>query len=64
MILKLNKEIYPKKAVQKSLKDYKKIANFKLDEDLTYYIVSGKVPAQEEIIVKGELANYILSAIK
>ncbi|MBU1078319.1 MAG: HxsD-like protein [Spirochaetes bacterium] len=64
MILKLNKEIYPRKTIQKSIGLYKKIVNLTLKEEKKYFLVSGKIEKENEELVKNEFLNYILSIIR
>lgn len=64
MILKLNKEIYPKKAVQKAVSFYKKVANFKLKEGRSYFLVSGNIEKNNEGLVKNEFLNFVLGIIR
>ncbi|MBN1898319.1 MAG: HxsD-like protein [Spirochaetes bacterium] len=64
MIFKLNKEIYPKKAIRRSINFYKKIAKFKLKETKNYYIISGKVEKEKEELIMNEFVNFVLGIIR
>jgi len=64
MILKLNKEIYPKKAVQKAVSFYKKVIIFRLKEEKGYFSVSGNIEKNNEELVKNEFLNFVLGIIR
>lgn len=64
MILKLNKEIYPVKAVQKAVSFYKQVANFKLKNSQNYILVSAKIDKNNEELVKNEFLNFVLGIIR
>jgi len=64
MILKLNKEIYPKKAVQKAVGFYKKVVNLKLKEGRGYFLISGNIEKNNEELVKNEFLNFVLGIIR
>jgi len=64
MILKLNKEIYTHKAIQKAIGFYKKIADFKLKEEKKYFLVSGKVEKNNKELIKNEFLNLVLQFIR
>ncbi len=64
MILKLNKELYPKKSILKTIKGYEKIADFKLKEEKKYFLISGKIEKENEDLIKNEFLNFVLGVIK
>ncbi|MDD5065807.1 MAG: HxsD-like protein [bacterium] len=64
MIIKLNKEIYPVKAVRKAVHFYRKIAAFKLKEEGGYLLVSGKPEKEDEELVRDEFLNFVLGIIR
>ena len=64
MTLKLNKEIYPKKVIQRAIGFYKEIANFKLKEEKKYFWVSGKIEKNNEELIKNEFLNFVLGIIR
>ena len=64
MILKLNKDIYPKKAIQKAIRFYKKIVSFQLKEEGNYFLVTGKIEKDNEELVRNEFLNFVLGIIR
>jgi hypothetical protein len=64
MILKLNKEIYPIKAVQKAVGFYKQVAKFRLKNSQNYILVSAKIDKNNEELVKNEFLNFVLGIIR
>lgn len=64
MILKLNKDIYPKKAIQKAVRFYKKIVSFQLKEEGNYFLVTGKIEKDNEELVRNEFLNFVLGIIR
>jgi hypothetical protein len=64
MILKLNKEIYPQKAVQKAVSFYKQVTNFKLKNSRNYILVSASVDKNNAELIKNEFLNFVLGIIR
>jgi hypothetical protein len=64
MILKLNKEIYPQKAVQKAVRFYKQVTNFKLKNSRNYILVSASVDKNNAELIKNEFLNFVLGIIR
>jgi len=64
MILKLNKEIYPEKALKRAIKFYGKVADFRLKEQKDYFLVSGYLEKEDAELVKNEFLNFVLEVIR
>jgi hypothetical protein len=65
MEIKLNKKIYPLKAVKKSIKVYSKLADFKIEQSKDYLLIQiQNIKAHSREKFKDEFLNYVLSVIK
>lgn len=64
MTLKLNKEIYPLKAVTKAMGLYRGIVKLHLKKSGTYYFLSGSVDKESEELVKNEFLNFVLGLVR
>lgn len=63
MILRFNKFIYSRLAIEKSKKAYKKLASFSLKENKDYFILELKGLAENEELIGKEFKNYVLGEV-
>ncbi len=62
MKIQLNREIYKKESIQKTIDDYSRLANFNLTEDGNYFIVQmDNIDNDVKSVIKDEFCNYLLS---
>jgi hypothetical protein len=65
MTINFNKNIYPLKAIEKTVQAYKNLAKFKTIEKGDYYVTEiTNIEKDVENIIKDEFCNYVLSQIK
>lgn len=65
MIIKYHKLIYKKKAIEKTITEFKHLADFKLSSQGNYFMVQAtKIDKQLEDTLKDEFSNYVLSLIR
>jgi hypothetical protein len=65
MEIKLNKKIYPLRAIKKSVKAYSKLADFKIEQNKDYFLIQiQNLKNQNKDKFKDEFLNYVLSMIK
>ncbi|MFA6193337.1 MAG: HxsD-like protein [Parcubacteria group bacterium] len=64
-MVKLNRKIYVREAIEQAIKDYKGLAGFRLSEKGKYYLISIK-PKENgtQDVIEREFCNYILSLEK
>ena len=63
MILRFNKLIYSRPALEKAQKAYKKLANFSLKENKDYFILELKGLVENEELIEKEFKNYVLGEV-
>lgn len=62
--MQFNKNIYKLKAVESTIKAFRKIASFRFSENKHYYIVKiEKSLPETKDVLKDEFCNYVLSAM-
>ncbi len=65
MLLRFNKKIYPKLAIKKAVKDYRDLANFKVEQNKNYFLVKiRKIKPELKDVFQDEFSNYVLSLMK
>jgi len=65
IIINFNKNFYNFKAVKNAIKAYKKLANFRIEDDKGYIKVEIKCIGKEvENLIRDEFSNYVLSEMK
>ncbi|OHA14550.1 MAG: hypothetical protein A3A10_03235 [Candidatus Tagabacteria bacterium RIFCSPLOWO2_01_FULL_42_9] len=65
MEINFNKNLYSRQAIRRSIKTYRRLADFGFQEGKNYFKVSLKNAAPDiEGVIKDEFSNYVLSLIK
>lgn len=63
MILRFNKFIYSRPAIEKAKKAYEKLASFSLKENKDYFILELKGLVENEELIEKEFKNYVLGEV-
>lgn len=64
MTLKLNREIYPAKAVKKAIGLYRGIVKLHVKKSGPYFFLSGSTDKENEELVKNEFLNFVLGLVR
>jgi ribosomal protein L18E len=65
MIVRFNKKIYSREAIQKAMSQWRKMANFELKENKNYFLVKiSKVKPNLKEGFSDEFSNFALSLMK
>jgi len=63
-IIKFNKKIYNKKAIERAITEFEKLASFSINELNDYFEVRiDKIDQEVQNILKDEFANYVLGVM-
>jgi hypothetical protein len=58
--MRFHKAVYSRSAVEKTLKAFKRLASFTLEEKSNYFILERKHPAEYNEMIEKEFSNYAL----
>ena len=65
MTISFNKNIYPLKAIKKTIQAYKNLAKFKIIEEKENFTIElTDIKKEVENIIKDEFCNYVLSQVR
>jgi hypothetical protein len=63
-IMQFNKNIYKRKAIESTMRAFRKVSSFVFSENDKYYIVKIEKSLPEvKYVLKDEFCNYVLSAM-